>query len=255
MKPAALDIGRYLLRRLTIWLVMLLNLGSLLFLIIGLHRILAQGAADLSGTFSLIAALLGFYTVWKMAQSLVLGRTGEIRLPEQRRRFPSLIGHLPFWGFIPILWWIILPVMSDLNRERGIGAKEQQRYRKAISNLRQSLYQEDDNPKAHYRLADIYEELADIDSAMHHYRMGVHVDTDYPTEPFNNLARLLLTRGDMNGALDLLDLAWETNQTAALCRITTSCWLRGSPKIRHCRARSDTCDKSMSLRVSGLPMC
>ncbi len=198
---------RYLLQRLLLLLVVLCNLLAFYFVVTALHRLVAKGATDLVASISLVVSLLSSLAVWKMAQSLVIGDSSTWVLSSGMHRRLHFAGHIVFWGMVPILWWIVLPLASDYFYGLGVEAKKKQHYANAIDLMQRSLYQQNHNAKAHYALAAIYEDLADVDSAMRHYRLGIHIDQDYPVEAFNNLSRLLLIRGNESGAMDLLDLA------------------------------------------------
>ena len=204
----------FLRQRFLMGLVALLNVCALAVLIVGLHRLLAKDSTDLSGTISLVGTLLGLYPIWRLAKFLVVGTSTGAHLAAKDLRLLVLIGHLAFWGFVPLLWLLILPWYSHYTHEDGIQAKEQQQYMKAINQLQHSLYLQTENARAHYDLAEIYEELANIDEAINHYRLGIHTDSGYPADAFNNLSRLLLIRGNNSGALDLLDLAEQRSDQA-----------------------------------------
>ena len=204
----------FLRQRLLIGLVSILNVIALVVLFAKLQQLLSKDEFDLIGTVSAISALVTPYPLWKLAKTLVIGPTTGARITEKNQRALVIFGHLAFWGFVLLLCWVILPWTSEFCRERAQDAKDQRQYTKAIDYLERSLYQNSDNALAYYDLAVIYEELADIEDAIKQYRMGIHVDPGYPADAFNNLARLLLLRGENSGALDLLDLAEQRSDQA-----------------------------------------
>ena len=199
----------YWIQQLFIGIVVVMNLIIFYWMFVGIYRLVSSGPDDLSTSLSLFVGLIGSYTIWKAVRILVIGDTANKIRSESFLRTEILMIHILFWGGTWVLWYEMLPLCSRGHYESGIHAKEQRQYADAIDQLNRALYQESNNINAHYALADIFTELADIDSAVVHYRIGVLSDHAYHPRAFNNLARLLLIGGDTIGALDLLDLAEE----------------------------------------------
>ncbi len=130
-------------------------------------------------------------------------------------RFVRLFVYLLLLVF-PLVLLTVFLVWSNQTSffEHGIMAKKSGHHSEAIDYFKQAIEKNDERANAYYELADIHADLTDNNLAIENYRKGIAEDTQFSVRAYNNLALLLLTQGDTNATLVLLDRAQQNITTS-----------------------------------------
>lgn len=131
--------------------------------------------------------------------------------PQPSASPPSRFRNFLYASLLGISLILLLAMMPWPNQasyyERGVLAKEQQQYAKAIDLFNLAIEENSQNTAPYYELADIYADQTNDDKAIKYYRKGMEKETEFSIRANNNLALLLLAKNDINNAIALLERA------------------------------------------------
>jgi len=97
--------------------------------------------------------------------------------------------------------WLSLPIFSQLYDRWGVANYLDGELGSAERDYQQAIALNADNAKAHFHLANLYEDLQEYDEAETHYRLALG---ELP-EAYNNLGRLLIIQENYSEAVALLE--------------------------------------------------
>ena len=184
--------------RVMVWTVNLTLLGSLgsLFLVSGsgLKGVLA---ITFPGILSLLQAQSELTENGKKGFDKLLEK---IKLPQHYQEEAKLGSTLLITGLLLTIW-LNLPSISNSYKLRGKKSEEQENLALAEESYLQAINLYPDNVDARYKLAKIYEQLQDFDSAKKQHILAAQAGF---IDAYNDLAYLYIQEGKNGEAIDLL---------------------------------------------------
>ena len=184
--------------RVMVWTVNLTLLGTLgsLFLVSGsgLQGVLA---ITFPGILSLLQAQSELTENGKKGFDKLLEK---IKLPQHYQEEAKLGSTLLITGLLLTIW-LNLPSISNSYKLRGKKSEEQENLALAEESYLQAINLYPDNVDARYKLAKIYEQLQDFDSAKKQHILAAQAGF---IDAYNDLAYLYIQEGKNGEAIDLL---------------------------------------------------
>ena len=127
-----------------------------------------------------------------------IAKLGIPQYHQEGAKFGSLVGL----GGLLLLFWLALPLISEVYNEQGNKNHVQRELGTAEENYLRAIALNPDNVDAHYNLGNLYEDLQQFDKARTEYLLAVKGDVP---EAYNNLARLLIKKKEYPQAVALLN--------------------------------------------------
>ncbi len=180
----------------TVNLSLLVNLGT---------RFFGSGGVGLAGASAIILPSL-IALLQASSELTTAGKQGfekilnKLNIPLHWREEVRL-GSTALMSVILFGFWFSLPQISKVYNRSGISDYKQGKLGAAEQNYLQAISLNTDNLEAHYNLANIYEDLQDLDKAQKHYQIAVK--GEFP-QAYNNLARLYIQKKQYSQAFVLL---------------------------------------------------
>lgn len=184
--------------RVIVWTGNLAVLGTLATLFLG-------GSSGIIG--ALAVALPSLLSLLQAQSELTeTGRKGfdqllaKFRIPQHFHEEAKFVSALLITGLLLGIW-IALPLIAEAYKREGKKYQENRQLALAEEKYLQAIELDPDNLDAHYKLATLYEALAEIDSAKKQYLIaarGGYIDAD------NNLAYWYIRQNQAAEAVDIL---------------------------------------------------
>ncbi len=198
----------YVLERIQFLALTLVNVTAMFYLLFAIYKILARSEDNIVDLLALGFTVASAIPMLQLARWVVAESKSGAKLSKHQKRQFAVGAHLCLWLGTLSIWFLLVPYLSQSNYQSGLLKLEEKQHASAIEHFRKSLHQDGTQWRAHYRLANTFEELANTEQAITHYWLGIHSDkTAYPSAAFNNLAYLYMSKQRYYDALDLLDKA------------------------------------------------